>query len=376
MSNLVPFVSFYKSADISPVGQDVSDLNRHYQRRDSLFRSLGIMSSLVKNASVLEFGPGSGHNALYTASLHPLRYDLVDANPKGVKETSEKLLEYSQVAVHECMFEEYSSDMKYDIVWAEGCLPHQANPLPLLDHIASFVHGGGAICLSTANGVSYLSEILRRLFRDRFFADLGGSVQDQALALTPYYLPHLRYLKGMSRPVNDWILDNIIQPLQDRKLMSIPEVVSCIGNEFDVYGASPRFLTDWRWYKEIVGVDREFNSLALSNYHRRNLNLVDYRFEFPDHSEEFGAKLELLCGRVWDIMCAIESECPGEWVALYDTLDEVQRMIAPITPETSFAIQEITNVFQHGTPDAEMKHFSQWWGRGQQYLSLIKRSPV
>ena len=71
MQNRPAFVGFYESNNISPVSQDISDLNKHFQRRNSLFRSLGILPSLVKGIKVLEFGPGSGHNALYTASLFP-----------------------------------------------------------------------------------------------------------------------------------------------------------------------------------------------------------------------------------------------------------------------------------------------------------------
>ena len=75
------FVSFYAENRISPVAQDLSDLRRHFQRRESLFRSLGILPLLVQGASVIEFGPGSGHNALYTASLKPATYTLVEGNP-------------------------------------------------------------------------------------------------------------------------------------------------------------------------------------------------------------------------------------------------------------------------------------------------------
>mgnify|MGYP006176012067 CR=1 FL=1 len=48
------------------------------RRRDSLYRVLGLPPSFVRGRSVIEFGPGSGHNALFTASLAPARYVLVD----------------------------------------------------------------------------------------------------------------------------------------------------------------------------------------------------------------------------------------------------------------------------------------------------------
>ncbi len=86
---------------------------------------------------------------------------------------------------------------------------------------------------------------MRRLFRDRFFPE-NEEILEQTEQLTNYLQPHLKHMCAMSRPVQDWILDNIVQPLRDRKLLSIPQVIKSLGNQFDVYGSSPRFLTDWR----------------------------------------------------------------------------------------------------------------------------------
>jgi len=35
----------------------------------------------------MEVGPGSGHNAIYTALLKPASYTLVDGNPRSLAET-------------------------------------------------------------------------------------------------------------------------------------------------------------------------------------------------------------------------------------------------------------------------------------------------
>ena len=69
MQDRPAFVGFYQSNHISPVSQDISDLNQHFQRRESLFRSFGILPALAKSGKVFEFEPGSGQNALYMASL-------------------------------------------------------------------------------------------------------------------------------------------------------------------------------------------------------------------------------------------------------------------------------------------------------------------
>lgn len=367
------FVGFYESNHISPVSQDISDIHKHFQRRDSLFRALGILPNLVKKAAVLEFGPGSGHNSLYTASLSPSSYELVEGNSIGYKETTERLASFASITkIHHTLFTEYKSSEEFDIVWAEGCLPHQSDPIPLMQHMASFVALGGCICVSTNNGISYLSEILRRLFRDRFFEE-KKDIHDMVTDLQPYIQPHLQHLRGMSRPVEDWILDSIIQPMKDRQLLSIPEVINSLSQEFDIYGSSPRFLTDWRWYKEIIGENRKFNEMALDNYYKNNLNLLDYRFNFPGHSREYGEKLESMCSRTWDLMCDIEKGTDSAWGDIFHLIDEICFHVQNEAPETVRAIREACILLQSGSRNMELNYFPMWWGRGQNYLSLIKR---
>src|SRR6185295_17754749 len=80
-----PFVDFYRANRISPVAQDIADRQRHFDRREALYRHLGLVPGQIAGRHVLEFGPGSGHNALHTLSLDPARYVLVDGNPTGLE---------------------------------------------------------------------------------------------------------------------------------------------------------------------------------------------------------------------------------------------------------------------------------------------------
>ena len=365
---------FYASYNISPVHQDISDINRHFQRRDSLYRSLGIVPNFVSGLSFLEFGPGSGHNALYTANLLPSCYELVDGNPRGVAETRERLKSFPNetIKVHYSKFEDFNSEKKFDIVWAEGCLPLQNQPISLLNHISTFVKDGGVLCVSINNGISYLSEIFRRLLRDRCF-EASGDVHYQVTQLLPIYKSHLQNLRGMSRSYEDWIMDSIVHPLADRKLMSIPEVINSLHEKYDVYCSSPRFLKDWRWYKEVIGDARNFNSIALNDYYQNNLNLIDYRFQFPIHSEDFGKELEEIGSKAWDIMCRIENGEENAWQEFYLLMQYLIAHIENLAPETGIAISEAVSMLQEANPYMYVEHFPRWWGRGQQYLSLIKK---
>jgi len=369
------FVDFYTKHNVSPVSQDITDLGKHFQRRGSLLTSLGIPSLFIKDARILEFGPGSGHNATYIASLSPSRYHLVDGNPTGIKDTKKILSKYKipDLQVIHSLFLKYKSNLLFDIVWAEGCIPHQKEPINILKHLSSFTKKDGIFVVSTGNSISYLSENIRRLGAFKHMVDLS-SLEEKLDVIRPLLEEHLCHLKGMSRPVDDWIVDAIIQPLHEGKLLSIPNVIEALQSDYNVYYTSPKFITDWRWYKEIIGKDVEFNQNAIDCYYHNNLNLIDYRFEFKKHSVQFGIELEKKCDKSWDIMCSIQNGDFTQWKNFYEILDEISSFIVTRSPETSKAIIESSQWLQNGAPAEPLKYFSQWWGRGQQYVSLIKKS--
>ena len=335
---------------------------------------MGIPPLLVKNKSVLEFGPGSGHNSIYTAQLTPKRYHLVDANPKGLNDTRELLSSYNvyDLEVIDSLFLDYQSNSRYDLVWAEGCIPLQAQPIPILNHLSSFTKKEGIFVTSTSNGISFLSETIRRL-ASSICMNASQSINEQLDTVRPLLDGHLAHLKYMSRPVDDWLVDSILQPLQDRKHLSIPCALETL-KDYDLYGSSPKFITDWRWYKEFVGEGYDFNEVALDCYYKNNINLIDCRFVFESHSIEFGQNLEATCNSTWDVMCQIQGGDLSKWQEFFILLDNISNLIKKLAPETAVAIEEANQWLQDGAPvKKKLSYFPQWWGRGQQYLSFIRR---
>ena len=75
-----PQLSYYLTHGISPVHQDISDLNLHLVRREKLYRKLGIPSIAFKNKRLLEIGPGGGFNSLAFFAWGA-NIDFVEANP-------------------------------------------------------------------------------------------------------------------------------------------------------------------------------------------------------------------------------------------------------------------------------------------------------
>lgn len=71
--------------------QDLSDPQIFYNRRDALFRALGVNPAFLTGKSILEFGPGGGDNAFHLLSWKPSRYVGVDGLKKALELAREKL---------------------------------------------------------------------------------------------------------------------------------------------------------------------------------------------------------------------------------------------------------------------------------------------
>jgi uncharacterized protein YjaG (DUF416 family) len=106
-------------------------------------------------------------------------------------------------------------------------------------------------------------------------------------------------------------------------------VISCLNGKYYIYGSSPRFLIDWRWYKDLVGDNREFNELALANYYQNNLNLLDSHLELSENTVAFGKKLEELGSQSRDLISRIQH---GEELVWQDFFTLMQELCAQLVP--------------------------------------------
>jgi SAM-dependent methyltransferase len=374
-----PFVDYYAAHDISPVAQDIGNLGRHFERRSSLYRSLGVPPLYVRGSSVLEFGPGSGHNALYTQHLAPARYLLVDANPRGLSETASLLAKTYPAAqnyeIRNSLIEEFESPETFDLVIAEGLVPFQMDPADFIRRIARFVATDGVLIFTTVDGSSLMGEIGRRLIASRL-TDRSKPDAERVKLLAPVFAPHLATLAGMTRSVDDWIYDNVLIPFVG-KTFAIDEAIETLGAEFDIYGSSPEFVVDMRWYKQLYGRGREFNARASRAYLENVLNFLDYRITVPAHEPELGSEINALCRDLYARMQDIEAS-DGARTAV-EAAPSIRRLAAIVSasPRTSAAFTELAAFLEAESVDvstASLEEFASYFGRGMQYLSFIRRA--
>lgn len=371
-----PFVDFYRANNISPVAQDISDLKRHFARRAALYRHLGLVPGWIKGRKVVEFGPGSGHNALYTASLAPARYLLVDGNPAGLTE-AEALLAASPAADRietvEALIEDFDTPERFDLVLCEGTVPFQIEPGNFTRRLARFAAPGGVVVITCVDGVSMLAETLRRLIA--LLAVAPELTPRQKLAeLLPIFTPHLKTLKGMSRSPEDWIYDQMLQPLVGR-LFSIADAIDALAPEFTLQGTSPHFATDWRWYKDMHGAAPNASDVGRAAYFEQLHNFLDYRVAGPARAAATNRTLLANASRLFTLMQDVAAGADAT------ALDGIGGILAEISadrdlaPETAAALGDFRAAFDHRQKTGRFGDFgcfAAWFGRGQQYASFIR----
>jgi len=377
-----PYIDFYGKNEISPVNQDISNMKKHFERRCSLYRHLGIIPAFLKNKTIIEFGPGSGHNALYTNSLKPSRYVLVDGNPTGLNATKELLSKYSSgntnYEIVDSLIEEYNTKDLFDVVICEGVIARQDDPESFLQHIGRFVSPAGVLVISCCDSVSILGDTLRRLV-GAIIGKRTDEIEKKLEILRPYFLKQLSTLKGMSRSVDDWIVDNIIQPFTgSTKLLPIKVAISSLDLEFDVYGSSPHFFTDWRWYKDIWGDDKKYNEIAIDLYHKNVHNLMDYRYTFEPQPIEYNNKIIKLCDSIQELLRHFETKRDFNYMnTLKQNLFELAKIVKKYSYKTSESIEDFALAIEEYQNTKkfpyELKKFAPFFGRGMHYLSFIRK---
>ncbi|MDH3200539.1 MAG: class I SAM-dependent methyltransferase [Myxococcales bacterium] len=378
------FVDFYTKEGISPVAQDIEDLEKHFHRRHALYRHVGIVPGLLSGRSILEFGPGSGHNSIVTAAMHPARYVLVDANPVGLEHTRDLLQRFAgsgsiDISVVQSFIEDFETSERFDLVLCEGVLPTQEAPTELLSQIARFVRSGGMILITCIDAASYLAEQLRR-FAAALATHEEASTEEKLAILVPLLGPHLDTIEGMGRSHEDWILDNVIQPFQGRALMGLDEAIDALHPDFSVHGTSPSFLVDRRWYKRITGPASDFNAVANQMYLAELHNFIDARTEHSVRKRERNRSLLAACNEAYQgIVNHSEARSSAAMARVMKALEVLRSELADLDPLTVRSFDDFLRVvarLQAGERDVDWGNFASWFGQGQQYLSLVRDRPL
>jgi len=360
-----------------------------------LYRTLGITPILFKNRDVLEVAPGSGHNSIITASFGASRYDLVEPNRTGFNEMislfEKHKIKDSGIHFFNCRLEDFLEKRDYDIVLCEGLIPGLNNQDKFVLSLANRVRPGGILVLTCADAVSVFFETLRRYLARMLVAQSGMTMKGNGIEhitnlLSNAFHSHLSSLKGMSRPIESWIMDNLLNPaaasMAASNEYSIEKCLNTLGNTFYFYGSSPNFLVHWGWHKEIEQDPNSYNHVFINSFLSQRHNLLHYR-ETGLSNIDANRKMHSCCKQFSDLVeqkNQQSEECfAADSISVEITpVKELLNIIKPIgLKKSEAAISDFLALFDGGAIPcaqdiAQLRDFGAAFGRGQQYISLVK----
>ena len=146
-------LEYYKKEFISPVHYDISNLNKHFQIRKNLYRLLGVIPNFLFNKDILEVAAGSGFNSIFTASLKPKKYDLVEPNLIGCKDIINLFkrlkIKHTKPKLYSKTLDNFNKKKLYDLVitegWPGGYLDYDKK---MLRKLSKFTKPGGLIFIT------------------------------------------------------------------------------------------------------------------------------------------------------------------------------------------------------------------------------------
>lgn len=373
------YLEFYGEHHISPVSQNVSDIKKHYERRKKLYRQCGIPILTFRNAEVLEVGPGSGYNTLAFFQWNCKHVDLVEANPKGIedmmKSFKERNIPDNKYEIFQCKIEDYTANKKYDIVIAEGFLPSVFNQEEIILKLQSLAADNGIVVITCVDYVSCFIESMKRLLGRILVKDIL-SYEDKVKCLTEIFEPQLSKLKGVSRPAEDWVQDNILNPAASNKIvLSLGQAIGYFREKFEVLGTSPRMFTDYSWYKDIW---YDFQKDCRRQFQKKHMSLIMTNMPEQEMDVTQAEKLDKHFDSIRELAVGYEQTLDINVIGnILVHMSEIEREWKDMDAGFMQVFHEIysalTCILETGTVNMEdYPHFFAAFGRSQQYIAFEK----
>lgn len=374
-----PFVDYYSKHNISPVRQDISDFDKHIKRRENLFITLGIPPLVFKGRRILEIGPGSGHNAL--VYFHwGANIDFVEPNPKAQKELNDLLKAHSiderRWNLFKTMIEDSHINNKYEIVIAEGFIPGLFNQNEVLEKVKNLVAKSGILVLTCMDDISVFFEILKRYIgKVLIYRKKIVNFNEKINLLSIVFAAHLNSLNNSSRILEDWILDQFFTPSLKGSFFSIEECIDKF-EDFIFMNSSPRMFTDYSWYKDLI-YDKKtsIKTQFRSKHHILISHELNDSFKDVVFNQVLFEKTNLFRKLVSDNENNISE---NNILEIIHCLNEIKSLCEEIDEKIVQAINESIELLSNNNLNeghfVEKLAFTRAFGKGQQYISLVKNS--
>jgi len=377
------YLDYYAKHKISPVKQDISDLDKHFYIRKMLYQSLGVPPEFFKDKDVIEIGPGSGYNSLVTASFNPKHYQLVEANKTGVEDINNLFKKYqlnlNNIDVKNCFIEEFKTNSQFDFAICENMLLGIKNNFEVLGKIDSLVKNGGILILSCSDEISIFYDMTRRLLANILVHKTKVTGFDEKVLLfVEAFESHLRTLKGFNKIPYDWCADNLMGKALYNSSFAISDVLEFLKDRYDFYQMTPNIIVDERWHKEIALKQVEFNNYKKSLFEKTWHNFFHYKVMANEREGHQNIELRKLCRDYFDLIESSEEEYTVEVKnTIQEKLKSIKENLLEVNPILIKSIDEVISFLDSDNITAQsisndFKYFKSSFGKGLQYLSLIK----
>lgn len=377
-------LDYYNKHGISPVHYIASSVHEHFERRASLYRSLGLTPLAFRDAQVLEVAVGSGQNSLYVASRMPESMTLVEPNPTGIREIREL---YANTAVPhtaptlvEQTLQDYVPEHLFDIVLCENWLGSAAHERALLRKLAGFVAPDGIMVVTTFTPTGFLPNLIRRALAVKY-CDPRLPFELRTERIVSMFAPHLAHMSAMTRSAKDWVQDNMLNPAYFDLCLTIPDVLHEVGDVLDALGTNPSFSTDWRWFKSLHGDARDFNGRMVASYQAALHNFFDYQLEFSQPDILLNREIEISClrfieaAREYEHAVLTGNQSEQKHADMIAVLSEIIRQIQCFPDQVRLGLEAGLQLLKSDSDDhlqvAADSPFSRLFGRETVYLSLL-----
>jgi 2-polyprenyl-3-methyl-5-hydroxy-6-metoxy-1,4-benzoquinol methylase len=359
-----PFIDFYEKIGFAPTGQQEGQVQKHRENRTNLYRKLGLHSGVFRGANVLEVGPGSGENSIDLLDRGIRSLKLVDGVP-AVLESLKARIETETPVTYE-LFDASrppTNPEVFDIVLCEGVIPLQHDPVLFFQNISRSVAPGGILIVTTMDGISTLSEILRRISAVLLFQHDGLNTE----SLSSFFQEDFQALPDMSRKPSNWVLDSIQNPWIG-KLFSIEDALTESLEGFRPISMTPNLHSDMEWYKTINSNKSEI-SKWIHSYQENCHRLIDFRVSNGGPIDaSLNRRLAELSSRIFVEMQRLNSgEFNDAEKLLFKLLNCIIDECNQLELKTRKSLIAYSEFLKSGEPRA-LKEFRPFWGRGQQYV--------
>lgn len=373
------YVEYYGEQNISPVKQDIDNLQLHLERRCKLYRQCGIPQIAFRDAEMLEVGPGGGYNTLAFFEWGCKHIDLVEPNPKGREDIKKLFLKHgireNKYTVFSETIENYLTKKKYDIIIAEGFVPCLPNSKEVIECLCKLLAKNGILVITCYDHVGFFVEGMKRLLGYALIKNIDN-YDEKVDCLVKIFEEQLMQLKGVSRYTKDWVQDQILSPvLRNGYTLSMGDAISLLDKNFEVLGASPNIFTDYSWYKD---TKYDYKKIFLKQFNEKRLSLLLAGMEEICLDIDIVKTLVERFENIRKLADQYEQEYDNKYIVeILEEMDIIQQANAVLSEEFVYVFKEIKTSLENLLEEKiEMKnypHFFKAFGRSQQYISFMKK---